>query len=402
MSADAGWKQPVLLATTANITLSGEQTIDGVLTSEDRVLVKNQTDTAENGIYVSSSGAWERATDFDASPDFVTGTAVYITSGSTNSGKQYNCTVSAEPPVVGTSTVTWTAFTPSSSLGADLTAVEALTGTGIVRRTVNSPETWTTGTLVTNAESADMAQSTIKGRAAAAGTGVPTDLTATQATAILNVVAQDLKGLVPGPTAAEIAANKVLRADATWVAGAGDLLAANNLSDVAVAATAFANIKQAATDAASGVVELATDAEAITGTDTARAPAVSSMTAAIKARTEAFTIPVTDENAVVISGTNKITFRLPYAMTLTAVRGSLTTAQTSGAVVTVDVNEAGVSVISTKLTIDNGEKTSTTAAVPVVISDTALADDAEITIDVDAVGDGTARGLKVYLIGTRV
>jgi hypothetical protein len=400
MSAERGWKQPVLLATTANITLSAEQTIDGTLTSEDRVLVKDQTDTTENGIYVSSSGAWERATDFDAAQDFLTGTAVYVTGGSTNAGKQYNCTVSAEPPVVGTSTITWAEFTPSSSLGGDLTAVEALATTGIVRRTALN--TWTAGTLVTNAESADMAQSTIKGRAVGAGTGVPTDLTATQATAILNVVAQDLKGLVPGPTAAEIAANKVLRADATWVAGAGDLLAANNLSDVAVAATAFDNIKQAATDAYAGTAELATDAEAITGTDTARVPAVSSMTAAIKARTESLIIPVTDENSVVISGTNKITFRMPYAMTLSAVRASLTVAQTSGTVVTVDINESGTTVISTKLTIDNGEKTSTTAAVPAVISDSAIADDAEITIDVDAVGDGTARGLKVYLIGTRV
>jgi hypothetical protein len=53
------------------------------------------------------------------------------------------------------------------------------------------------------------------------------------------------------------------------------------------------------------------------------------------------------------------------------------------------------------LTIDNTEKTSKTAATPAVISDTALADDAEITIDIDQVGDGTAKGLKITLIGTR-
>ena len=65
-----------------------------------------------------------------------------------------------------------------------------------------------------------------------------------------------------------------------------------------------------------------------------------------------------------------------------------------------DVNEAGTSILSTKLTIDNTEKTSTTAAAAPVISDAALADDAEITIDIDQIGDGTAKGLKVYLIGT--
>jgi hypothetical protein len=89
-------------------------------------------------------------------------------------------------------------------------------------------------------------------------------------------------------------------------------------------------------------------------------------------------------------------------MTVTSVRASLTTAQTSGSIFTVDINEDGVSILSTKLTIDNTEKTSTTAATAPVISDTALADDAEITIDVDQIGNGTAAGLKLTLIGTRV
>ena len=93
---------------------------------------------------------------------------------------------------------------------------------------------------------------------------------------------------------------------------------------------------------------------------------------------------------------------MPFAMTLTAVRASLTTAQASGTIFTVDINEGGTSVLSTKLTIDNTELTSTTAATPAVISDTALADDAEITIDIDQIGDGTATGLKITLIGTRL
>lgn len=71
----------------------------------------------------------------------------------------------------------------------------------------------------------------------------------------------------------------------------------------------------------------------------------------------------------------------------------------SGSIFTVDVNEGGTSILSTKLTIDNTEKTSTTAVTAPVISDTSLANDSEITIDIDQVGDGTAKGLKVYLIG---
>jgi len=94
-----------------------------------------------------------------------------------------------------------------------------------------------------------------------------------------------------------------------------------------------------------------------------------------------------------------MTFRMPYAFTLSAVRASVTTAPT-GSTIIVDINEGGTTILSTNLTIDAGEKTSTTAATAAVISDTALADDAEITIDVDQVGSSTAgAGLKVYLIG---
>ena len=110
-------------------------------------------------------------------------------------------------------------------------------------------------------------------------------------------------------------------------------------------------------------------------------------------------VAASDESTALTTGTAKITFRMPRAVTLTTVRASLTTAQASGSIFTVDINESGTSILSTKLTIDNTEKTSTTAATPPVISDTALADDAEITIDIDQIGDGTAKGLKVMLIG---
>ncbi len=112
-------------------------------------------------------------------------------------------------------------------------------------------------------------------------------------------------------------------------------------------------------------------------------------------------VAASDETTALTTGTAKVTFRMPHAMTLTGVRASLSTAQASGSIFTVDINEGGNSILSTKLTIDNTEKTSTTATTPAVISDSALADDAEITIDIDQIGDGTAKGLKVVLIGTR-
>lgn len=116
---------------------------------------------------------------------------------------------------------------------------------------------------------------------------------------------------------------------------------------------------------------------------------------------EALVLAASDETTALTTGTAKVTFRMPYAFTLTSVRASLTTAQTSGSIFTVDINDSGTTILSTKLTIDNTEKTSTTAATAAVISDTALADDAEITIDIDQIGDGTAKGLKITLIGTR-
>lgn len=107
-----------------------------------------------------------------------------------------------------------------------------------------------------------------------------------------------------------------------------------------------------------------------------------------------------DETTALTAGTSKVTFRAPRAMVITGVRASLTTAQTSGTIFTIDINDSGTSILSTKITIDNTEKTSTTAATPPVISDTAIADDAEITIDIDQIGDGTAKGLKITILYT--
>lgn len=118
-------------------------------------------------------------------------------------------------------------------------------------------------------------------------------------------------------------------------------------------------------------------------------------------RAETIMIACSDESTALTAGTAKVTFRMPYAMTLSQVRASLSTAQTSGSILTVDINEGGASILSTKLTVDNTEKTSVTAATPTVISDSSLANDAEITIDIDQVGDGTAKGLKVMLLGSR-
>lgn len=113
-------------------------------------------------------------------------------------------------------------------------------------------------------------------------------------------------------------------------------------------------------------------------------------------------VAVGDETTALTTGTNKVTFRIPYNFLMTEIpRASLTTAQASGSIFTVDINKNGTSILSTKLTIDNTEKTSKTAAAPAVLSSTTFADDDEVTIDIDQVGASGATGLKVYIVGKK-
>ena len=120
--------------------------------------------------------------------------------------------------------------------------------------------------------------------------------------------------------------------------------------------------------------------------------------------TQSFVVACSDLTSDLTTGT-KATFRLPYGFTLGAaslgVRASLATAAT-GSVFVVDINQNGVSILSTKITIDISEKTSTSAVIPPVILTSALTDDAEITIDIDTIGStNSGQGLVVYLLGNQ-
>jgi len=113
-------KAPVRVATTTNITLSGTQTIDGVaVVADDRVLVKNQTTSANNGIYDVSSGAWTRSVDANGNRDIVKGTAVYVTEGTANALTFWSVTAS-NPIIIGTTSLTWgqvVSITDASTVG---------------------------------------------------------------------------------------------------------------------------------------------------------------------------------------------------------------------------------------------------------------------------------------------
>ena len=228
VNVGAAIKVPCLVASTANITLSGLQTIDGVaLVANDRVLVKNQTTAAQNGIYDASTSTWQRSLDWDGTFDVKRGTLVWVTNGTTNAGLWR--VTAADTIVVGTTAVSF---------------------------------------------------------------------------------------------------EKELR-------------------------------------------------------DTQNA--------------ESLIVSISDESTTLTSGVAKLTFRFPYPFTLSDIRASLTNVSATGAV-QFDVNIDAVSILSTKLTIDQSEKTSVTAATPVVISSASIANDAEITIDIDNAGSGAA-GAKITFIG---
>jgi len=121
----------------------------------------------------------------------------------------------------------------------------------------------------------------------------------------------------------------------------------------------------------------------------------------VKVTEEVFIVALSDETTDLTTGTAKASFNMPFAMTLTAVKANCTTAPV-GSTIIVDINEAGSTILSTKLSIDASELTSTSAASAAVISDTALANDALITFDIDQIGSSTAgKGLKVTLYGYR-
>ena len=105
-STPADQKDAVDVATTANITLSGEQTIDGVLTSGSRVLVKDQTTGSQNGIYVSAEGAWSRSTDADTSAEVTSGMTVFVSGGTVKGGIVY-ALVTPDPITLGTTALTF-------------------------------------------------------------------------------------------------------------------------------------------------------------------------------------------------------------------------------------------------------------------------------------------------------
>lgn len=141
-------KASCLVATTANISLSGTQTIDGVsVTAGQRVLVKDQSTASQNGIYVSAAGSWSRSSDADTWDELVAA-YTFIEQGTVNANSGYICTIAAGG-TLGSTAVTWAQF----SGAGQITAGTGMTKTG---NTLNV-NTASSARIVVGADEIDLA-----------------------------------------------------------------------------------------------------------------------------------------------------------------------------------------------------------------------------------------------------
>ena len=171
------WKAPVDIASTADLTLSGEQTIDGVLTSASRILVKDQTAAAENGIYVTAAGAWSRATDMDVASEFDSA-SVFVSNGTANADTGFVQTSTVA--TVDTDAVTFVQFTGAGQVTAGTglsksgNTIDANLGAGITALPTDEigiDLASTSGLELTSALTAGQLQLSAQGNGIAGGVG---------------------------------------------------------------------------------------------------------------------------------------------------------------------------------------------------------------------------------------
>ncbi len=234
------WKSPsARAATTANITLSAPQTIDGVsVIAGDRVLVKNQTNQTENGLYLVAAGAWTRTTDADSGPELLNA-ATWVSEGTLQSDTGWTCTANA-PITVGSTNLPWAQF---GGTGGSVPPTRTLTGTAPI---------------------------------AIGGVHTAQDLSADRVISIL-AASTTVVGAARLATTAEATAQSLATVAVTPAGLADRVLTSRTISTTAPltgggALTGNLTIAiSAATESAVGAIEVATQAEVTTGTDDTRA-----------------------------------------------------------------------------------------------------------------------------------
>ncbi len=216
-------KDSVKIATTANITLSGTQTIDGVAVSADeRVLVKNQSTASENGLYLCKAGSWARTADLAAGVN-AAGVFVFIESGSTQADQGFVCTSDSGSAVVGTNSLAFTQFSGSGSF----TAGDGLDLTGT---TFSADIKANSGVVISGGEIAlDLDASSISGSLGIADGGTNATSASAARTNLGLAIGSDIQshsGILDDIAATTQAANKGIFFDTANSAATFDLTAA--------------------------------------------------------------------------------------------------------------------------------------------------------------------------------
>ena len=238
-AAGLSWKQPVLCATTANITLSGLQTLDNVtVVAGDRVLVKNQSTASQNGIYLASATAWSRSPDADVWTDLISA-ITFVETGSTQSGSAWYCT--AQPGgTLGTTAVNWSNFSVATTYtaGTGLTLAGnqfSITNTGVTAAAYGSASKTLTATVNAQGQLTVLAETNI----AIANTQVSgLGTMSTQAASSVAITGGTIDGVTIGGVTAGAVTGTTITATTFNGAGTGLTGTASSLSIGGNAATA--------------------------------------------------------------------------------------------------------------------------------------------------------------------
>ena len=257
-------KDSVKVATTANITLSGTQTIDGVAVSADeRVLVKDQSTGSQNGLYLCKAGSWERTTDLAAGSN-AAGMFTFVEQGTVNADNGFVCSSNTGSAVVGTNSLVYAQFSGAGSV----TAGDGLDKTG---NTMSVDLKANGGLVIESTEIAvDLAASSITGTLAIGdgGTGATTASAARTALGLAigtNVQAfdaqlSDIAGLTPTDSNFIVGdgSNFVLESGATARASLGAQASATDLTNLSSCQSGGSAALAALTSTEIGILDGAT------------------------------------------------------------------------------------------------------------------------------------------------
>lgn len=125
------WIDPAETSSITNVALTGEQTLDGILTSLSRVLLTGQTDPIENGVWVTAPGAWARPGDYDTG-DAMTSKTLMVSEGTVREDTQWTCTTDPPSNIIDTDASAWAQISGAGSGVTSLITAAGATGADVI------------------------------------------------------------------------------------------------------------------------------------------------------------------------------------------------------------------------------------------------------------------------------